>query len=143
MPLLTYLLCPELNDLDHPLGEGSLPGGQRSLATQFPRRRLTFITTPGTAIGCPRFALAATAGDETVETRRIQVMRDWEAPLCFNADVERPGDGRVTRWPDSPRQDSWVIVIFGDAGTCQVLIHPLGGLPGSPRRPGRGALEEW
>jgi hypothetical protein len=55
------------------------------------------ITTPVTAVGCPRFDLAATAGHEAPERRRIQVILHREAPLCLDAGVEMPGDGRVVR----------------------------------------------
>jgi hypothetical protein len=73
------------------------PDGQRSLATEFPRRRLTLITTAVIAVGCTRFALAATAGDEAPERRRIHVMCDGEATRCLDTGMEMPGDGRVVR----------------------------------------------
>jgi hypothetical protein len=62
---------------------------------------LTLITTPVPAVGCPRFALAATAGDEAAERRRIQVMRDWETPLCLDDGMEVRGNGGVMRRLDT------------------------------------------
>jgi hypothetical protein len=94
MSLQTYLICPGFNDLDRPNRGGSHPDRQRSLAAEFPRRRVTLITTPVTAVGFLLIELAPMAVDEAPEMGRIQVVLACEDLPCLDDRVEIPGDGR-------------------------------------------------